>query len=89
MDEDQVAAILRETFLLVVKVGAIPMLAVLATGLAVSLVQAVTQINEQTLAFVPKVLVLVLVLTLSGHYLFTTLADFAVLDFDKILAAGG
>ena len=89
MNENEVAVILRGMFLLVVKIGAIPMLTVLATGLVVSLIQAVTQINEQTLAFVPKVMALLLVLSLTGHYLFTSLSDFTVLDFDRIVAAGG
>ena len=89
MNENEVAVILRGTFMLVVKIGAIPMLTVLATGLVVSLIQAVTQINEQTLAFVPKVMALLLVLSLTGHYLFTSLSDFTVLDFDRIVAAGG
>ena len=89
MNENEVAVILRGMFMLVVKIGAIPMLTVLATGLVVSLIQAVTQINEQTLAFVPKVMALLLVLSLTGHYLFTSLSDFTVLDFDRIVAAGG
>ena len=89
MGENEVALILRGAFLLIVKIGAIPMLTVLATGLLVSIVQAVTQINEQTLAFVPKVMALLLVLTVTGHYLFTSLADFTTLDFDRIVAAGG
>ena len=89
MGEDQVAVILRGAFLLIVKIGAIPMLTVLGTGLVVSIIQAVTQINEQTLAFVPKVMALLLVLTLTGHYLFTSLTDFTLLDFDRIVAAGG
>ncbi len=89
MDENAVAVILRAAFLLMVKIGAIPMLTVLATGLVVSIIQAVTQINEQTLAFVPKVVALLLVLTLTGHYLFTSLSDFTTLDFDRIVAAGG
>jgi flagellar biosynthesis protein FliQ len=89
MGENEVALILRGAFLLIVKVGAIPMLTVLATGLLVSIIQAVTQINEQTLAFVPKVMALLLVLTMTGHYLFTTLADFTTADFDRIVAAGG
>ncbi len=89
MGEDQVAVILRSAFLLIVKIGAIPMLTVLGTGLIVSIIQAVTQINEQTLAFVPKVMALLLVLTLTGHYLFASLSEFTVLDFDRIVAAGG
>ena len=89
MDQNEVAVILRGMFMLVVKIGAIPMLTVLATGLVVSLIQGVTQINEQTLAFVPKVMALLLVLSLTGHYLFASLSDFTVRDCDRIVAAGG
>ncbi|HEX8446711.1 MAG TPA: flagellar biosynthesis protein FliQ [Sphingomonas sp.] len=64
-----------------------PLLATsLIVGLVVSLVQAVTQIQEQTLTFVPKVLsmgiVLLMTLPMMGH----ALADFTHLISDKIIA---
>jgi flagellar biosynthetic protein FliQ len=54
-----------------------------------SLVQAVTQINEQTLAFVPKVLAICGALLVMGPFMLTTLTDFSHVVFDRIIAIGG
>lgn len=54
-----------------------PMLgAALLTGLLVSLFQAATQINEMTLSFIPKLLVLVIVLVLAGPWMLTMMLDY-------------
>jgi len=54
-----------------------PMLgAALMTGLLVSLFQAATQINEMTLSFIPKLLVLVVVLVLAGPWMLTMMLDY-------------
>ena len=54
-----------------------PMLgAALITGLLVSLFQAATQINEMTLSFIPKLLVLVVVLVLAGPWMLTMMLDY-------------
>jgi flagellar biosynthetic protein FliQ len=54
-----------------------------------SLLQAVTQINEATLAFVPKVVAIGVALLLTGGFMLGQLTDFARLLFDRIVAAGG
>ena len=54
----------------------------------ISLVQAVTQINEHTLGFVPKLLAIGLTLTLLGPFIATTLSDFARMIFDRLIAVG-
>lgn len=51
-------------------------LAALATGLLVSIFQAATSINEATLSFVPKVIVIFLVLLLAGPWMITTMTDY-------------
>ncbi|HEX3346522.1 MAG TPA: flagellar biosynthesis protein FliQ [Acetobacteraceae bacterium] len=80
--------LLREALLIVLKLAG-PVLAVaLAVGLVMSLVQAVTQINEQTLAFVPKVIAIGLTLLILGSFMQTTLTDFAQVVFDRVAAAG-
>ncbi len=89
MQEGDVAAALHDTFLIILKLSAPPLISVLAIGLVVSLVQAVTQINEQTLAFVPKMLGLVGVLAFLGHFLFTSLATYARSLFDQVIVVGG
>ncbi|HSU22509.1 flagellar biosynthesis protein FliQ [Comamonadaceae bacterium OTU4NAUVB1] len=52
------------------------LLTVLAVGLVVSIFQAVTQINEQTLAFVPKLIAAVAVLVIAGPWMLETLVDY-------------
>ncbi|MBG9733181.1 flagellar biosynthesis protein FliQ [Paenibacillus alvei] len=60
----------------VLKVGA-PMLTVaLVVGLLISIFQATTQIQEQTLAFVPKIVAVMIVILLFGPWILTTLVDF-------------
>jgi flagellar biosynthetic protein FliQ len=56
---------------------AAPMLLIaLLAGLAIGMLQAATQINEQTLSFIPKLLVLVLTLLAAGPWMLRMLVDF-------------
>jgi flagellar biosynthetic protein FliQ len=89
MHEGEVGALVRDAFTVILKVGGPPLLASLAVGLMMSLLQAITQINEQTLAFVPKVAAVAATLLLLGGFMMTTLSDFARLIFDQLIAAGG
>lgn len=50
----------------------------LLVGLCVSIFQAVTQINEQTLSFLPRLIVTLVVLGISGKWMITTLSDLCV-----------
>lgn len=62
-----------------------PMLgAALVTGLLVSVFQAATQINEMTLSFIPKLLVLVLVLVLAGPWMLRMMTDYMRVLFSSI-----
>ena len=89
MGEGEVGATLRETMLVVLKLGGPVLLAALAVGVVMSLVQAVTQINESTLAFVPKALVIVGVLALVGPFMLATMTDYTQVLIDRMVAAGG
>lgn len=61
----------------------LPVLAVtLFAGVAVSVFQAVTQVQEATLTFVPKLLGVGAVLALMGHWMLTTLVSFMATCFD-------
>jgi flagellar biosynthetic protein FliQ len=55
----------------------------LAVGLLVSLFQAATQINEQTLSFLPKLLVTLLVMGLAGRWMLGYLMDYCVSIFER------
>jgi flagellar biosynthetic protein FliQ len=88
MDE-VVALSAREALWVAVQLGGPPLLALLAVGLAVSVFQALTQINEATLAFLPKVAVLGLVLLLLRPFMAGALRGYAAGLFDSVVAAGG
>jgi flagellar biosynthetic protein FliQ len=59
-------------------------IAALVTGLLVSVFQAATQINEMTLSFVPKLIVIFTVLVLAGPWMLTVLTDYIRRLFESI-----
>ncbi len=69
-------------------VAAPVLLASLAVGLVVGIVQAATSVNEQTLTFVPKLAVIALVLVLMGGAMLGLVGDFTVEIFDQIAGLG-
>ncbi len=75
--------IARDGLVVMLKLGAPIMLIALITGLSISLVQALTQIQEMTLAFVPKILVIFLSLLLFLPYMVTTLTTFSAVGWSK------
>ncbi|MDI3316508.1 MAG: flagellar biosynthesis protein FliQ [Bacillota bacterium] len=77
MTESGALEVFRQAIWLTLLVSA-PLLGLsLAVGFAVSLFQATTQINEQTLTFVPKMVVVLLALVLLGPWMLRQLVDFA------------
>lgn len=84
MTPEMVLTITQQALETTVLVSA-PMLgAALVTGLLVSLFQAATQINEMTLSFIPKLLVLALVLVLAGPWMLNTMLDYMQRLFTSI-----
>ena len=68
---------LGEQALIVTAMLAAPLLiAALVTGVVIGMFQAATQINEMTLSFVPKLLVMVLALFLTGHWMLRVILDY-------------
>lgn len=89
MTDQDVLTLVREGLWVTIIAGAPLMLAALAVGLVVSLLQALTQINEASLVFVPKVLAVAAVAALSAPFIGATLGTFAERLFDRIVAVGG
>ena len=56
----------------------------LITGLIVSIFQAITQINEATLTFIPKMLVVAMVLLLAGPWMIDVMSTYTITLFDNI-----
>ena len=76
MSPDQVIDIGREALTITVLLAAPLLIAALVTGLIVGLFQAATQINEQTLSFIPKLLSMVIVLVATGPWLLQVILDY-------------
>ncbi len=76
MDMAQVLDVSREGIIVLLKLAAPLMLMALVVGLVISLFQALTQIQEMTLAFVPKILVIFLSLLFFLPFMITTLVTF-------------
>jgi flagellar biosynthetic protein FliQ len=89
MDPPSIALVLHTTAMLAFKLAGPPLMAALAAGLVVSIFQAVTQINEATLVFVPKVAALFAVVLVLGGSMFATLDSYTHFIFNQIMLAGG
>lgn len=76
MDQDTVVNLASQALSVTFKL-ALPLLGIgLAIGLVVSIFQAVTQINEQTLSFIPKVVALAAVLLVGGPWMLNTMLTY-------------
>ena len=84
-----VQEILRQTLLVAVKLGAPSLLASLLAGLFVSLFQAMTQVSEATLSFVPKFIAAMAALIITASYMHSTLQAYAQMIFDQLIKVGG
>lgn len=75
--DPQAALTMAQNALFMLLMVAAPVLAtVLGVGLLVSLFQAITQINEATLAFVPKLIAAIAVFAIAGPWMMTTMVEF-------------
>jgi flagellar biosynthetic protein FliQ len=85
MEPSEIFAISSDALYVMLIISAPAMLAALIIGLIISLFQALTQIQEQTLTFVPKILVVFLTLALSMSFMFNTLKDLNMRIHEKIV----
>lgn len=76
MDAQAVLTIAQNALFLLLMVSSPVLAVVLVVGLAVSLFQAITQIHEATLSFVPKLIAAIVVFTIAGPWMLTTMVDF-------------
>lgn len=88
MDTATVLDISREAVIVLLKLSAPLMITALVVGLIVSLFQALTQIQEMTLAFVPKILVIFVSMLIFLPFMITTLVTFTEGLADRIIGLG-
>jgi flagellar biosynthesis protein FliQ len=75
MTQDSVTSLLVDMMGVTMKVAMPMLLAALIVGLLISVFQAVTQIQEQTLSFIPKIAALVVVLIVAGPWMLNSITD--------------
>ena len=88
MTFDENISMLSMAFYKVVMVSGPILGLALAIGLLIGIIQAATSINEMTLSFVPKLVLVLLTLALIGNFILTGLADYFAFIFDEIATKG-
>ncbi len=84
MDQGEVLQIFRSAMYMAFKIAAPLLIASILIGLVIAIFQAATQIHEQTLTFVPKVVVIGLMLVVLGSWMITNFKEFFDQIFDLI-----
>ncbi|APW45647.1 flagellar biosynthesis protein FliQ [Rhodoferax antarcticus] len=87
MNAQMVLTMGQDALIMMLMVSAPVLGVILVVGLLISLFQAVTQINEATLAFVPKLIAAMAVFALAGPWMLTTLVDYIRRTFESIPSA--
>lgn len=82
---DAFSQVATEGLWLILILSLLPLLASLVVGLVISLFQALTQIQEQTLTFVPKIIATILVIMITFAGMMEYLTDFTLRVFNLIL----
>ncbi|MFA0815041.1 MAG: flagellar biosynthesis protein FliQ [Anaerofustis sp.] len=85
MDISSITDIMQATFVVIIKLAAPILLVSLVIGLIISIFQAASQIHEQTLTFVPKLIAIGVVLLVMGPWMMEVLSDFTKYIFDQII----
>lgn len=82
MTISEVMDIFQSAMLVAIKLAAPILIISILIGLIISVFQAATQIHEQTLTFVPKLIAIAVILILAGAWMLETMIDFTTYIFD-------
>ena len=88
MEFDMNVGLLRMAFWQIIVIAGPVLLVALAIGLTVGIIQAATSINEQTLSFVPKLVLVLLSFGLLANLMLVPLTDYFVFIFDQVTQVG-
>jgi flagellar biosynthesis protein FliQ len=89
MEPEQVTDLMRQTLLIALEVSAPLLVIAMVVGFVISIFQSVTQINEMTLTFVPKIIVFSIVLMILFPWILKVLVKFTnnvlIYQWDKVI----
>ena len=89
MNVDQVALLLQDAVRTTLLVSAPILAGAVVVGLGISILQAATQVNEQTLTFVPKIVVVLTLFTVLFPWIMGHVVEFGVRIFQEAALRGG
>ena len=75
-------------FWTVLKLAGPVLIVALIVGLTIGIIQAATSINEMTLSFVPKLVIVVLTFALLANFMLVSLSDYFLFIFDRVAGMG-
>ena len=84
MTNGEVADLMYDVFILIIQLAGPLLVISMLVGILISIIQAATQIHEQTITFVPKLLVIGVILVFSGSRILETLQEFTARIFQMI-----
>ena len=87
LDSAEMLDIMNQTFMLSLRIAMPFLLVSMILGIVIAIFQAATSINEQTLTFVPKLIAIIIMLTVLGGTLLKTMQDFFTMIM-KMVAGG-
>lgn len=84
LEQTEILAVMKDAIFTTLMASMPMLIAALVIGVIVSIFQATTQINEQTLAFVPKIIGILLALLIFGGWIMTEINDFTINLYQSI-----
>ena len=85
MEQNQIIDILRQGVWVVLKIGSPMLILSMMVGILVAIFQAATQIHEQSLTFIPKLLLIVICLLVGGNWMLLNLQEYTRLIFSLMI----
>ncbi len=85
MTNSEAIMLMQAALIVATKISAPILLISMAVGLVISIFQAATQIHEQTITFVPKLILIALILLLTGGAMLEMMQDFCMYIFELML----
>lgn len=84
MSQGEALTIFKEAIWLILKLSGPLLIVSIVIGLVIAIFQAATQIHEQTLTFVPKIVAIAIILIVSGSWMLKSLSDFFIDIMDLV-----
>ncbi len=85
LDQYQMLDIMREAIWVAIKLGGPMLVASMAIGVIVAIFQAATQIHEQSVSFIPKLILIIVFLLVGGNWMLNTMQEFTKMIFLQII----